>query len=508
MAPTIKEFYKNSHIFITGGTGFVGIALLEKFLRDVPFEKIYLLLRPKKGMSVDERLKQVLDNKIIKALNLDVAETVKKFVVISGDIEQDKLGISEEQIRLIHANVTVVIHSAASLDFGGSMKETGNANLLGTRRVLGLCAGIANLKAMVHVSSAYVNADRKYAEEVIYPAPGDPDKIIKMCQELAEKDLVKNASEILGTHVNMYTLTKALAEHEVAKAHKLHPTVIVRPSMIVGAWREPVPGWTISRNGPQGFFMGAANGVVRRLPVDKDLIYDYIPIDVVVNNILVAGWFVHAKRPASTPVYHATSSTCNPFRWRCLISKMFAVLHDYPSAKAVWYPTLKLLPSITLYKISSYLFHFVPAVFFDIMLKVTGQRPKLIRLHRTINKSLNLLEPFIFNEWKFDNTKGMALEKEIPAAERDTFYLNITNLDWEHFYMDLAKGVRRYLLNEDDSTVNAAKRKDRKLMYMNIIVQIGFFSLLLFAIQSLTSTAFFPALLLALPVFLIIMFFL
>ncbi|KAI5726351.1 hypothetical protein M8J76_001101 [Diaphorina citri] len=337
---------------------------------------------------------------------------------------------------------------------------------------------------MVHVSSAYVNADRKYAEEVIYPAPGDPDKIIKMCQELAEKDLVKNASEILGTHVNMYTLTKALAEHEVAKAHKLHPTVIVRPSMIVGAWREPVPGWTISRNGPQGFFMGAANGVVRRLPVDKDLIYDYIPIDVVVNNILVAGWFVHAKRPASTPVYHATSSTCNPFRWRCLISKMFAVLHDYPSAKAVWYPTLKLLPSITLYKIS------------------------LIRLHRTINKSLNLLEPFIFNEWKFDNTKGMALEKEIPAAERDTFYLNITNLDWEHFYMDLAKGVRRYLLNEDDSTVNAAKRKDRKLMYMNIIVQIGFFSLLLFAIQSLTSTAFFPALLLALPVFLIIMFFL
>jgi hypothetical protein len=50
-------------------------------------------------------------------------------------------------------------------------------------------------QAMVHVSSAYVNADRKYAEEVIYPAPGDPDKIIKMCQELAEKDLVKNASE-------------------------------------------------------------------------------------------------------------------------------------------------------------------------------------------------------------------------------------------------------------------------------------------------------------------------
>lgn len=42
--------------------------------------------------------------------------------------------------------------------------------------------------------------------------------------------------------------------------------------------------------------MGAANGVVRRLPVDKNLVYDYIPVDVVVNHILVAGWFVDNKR--------------------------------------------------------------------------------------------------------------------------------------------------------------------------------------------------------------------
>ncbi|KAL1455193.1 hypothetical protein WDU94_009304 [Cyamophila willieti] len=257
MAPTIKEFYKNSHIFITGGTGFVGIAILEKFLRDVPFERIYLLLRPKKGMSVEDRLKQVLDNKIIKALNLDESETAKKFVVVSGDIEQDNLGISDEQRQLIQSNVTVVIHSAASLDFGGSMKETGRANLLGTRRVLNLCAGMKHLKAMVHVSSAYANANRKFAEEIIYPAPGDAEKVIHMIEEVSEEELVKNAAELLGSHVNMYTFTKALAEHEVAKANSHHPTAIIRPSMIVGAWREPVPGWTISRNGPQGVFSWA-----------------------------------------------------------------------------------------------------------------------------------------------------------------------------------------------------------------------------------------------------------
>jgi len=37
--------------------------------------------------------------------------------------------------------------------------------------------------------------------------------------------------------------------------------------------------------------MGASKGVVRRLPVNKSLIYDYIPVDVVVNNIIAGTWF-------------------------------------------------------------------------------------------------------------------------------------------------------------------------------------------------------------------------
>lgn len=38
--------------------------------------------------------------------------------------------------------------------------------------------------------------------------------------------------------------------------------------------------------------MGALNGVVRRLPVATDLIYDYIPVDIVVNALIVAGYIV------------------------------------------------------------------------------------------------------------------------------------------------------------------------------------------------------------------------
>lgn len=66
--------------------------------------------------------------------------------------------------------------------------------------------------------------------------------------------------------------------------------------LVIGAWKEPIPGWTISKNGPQGFIMGAGKGIVRRLPVAENLVYDYIPVDIVVNSLIVAAYSVDRDR--------------------------------------------------------------------------------------------------------------------------------------------------------------------------------------------------------------------
>mgnify|MGYP002633770593 FL=1 len=57
---SIANFYKDKVIFITGTTGFVGKVVLEKLVRSCPdFKKIYIMVRPKKGLSNQKRLEEI-----------------------------------------------------------------------------------------------------------------------------------------------------------------------------------------------------------------------------------------------------------------------------------------------------------------------------------------------------------------------------------------------------------------------------------------------------------------
>lgn len=58
---SIWEFYKDANILITGGLGFVGKVLIEKLLRSCSnVNSINMLIRPKIGQTVDERMEEFL----------------------------------------------------------------------------------------------------------------------------------------------------------------------------------------------------------------------------------------------------------------------------------------------------------------------------------------------------------------------------------------------------------------------------------------------------------------
>ncbi|XP_050526582.1 putative fatty acyl-CoA reductase CG8306 [Daktulosphaira vitifoliae] len=496
---TVKQFYAGKNIFLTGGTGFVGIAYLEKLLRSIPdIGNIYVLLRARKTQGIQERFEIIKSNSVFETLKNTEGGPVllNKLIPISGDISAEKLGLSDEDEKMLCDNINIVVHCAATLDFETDLLTAININLMGTKRIVDLSKKIKKLSCLLHVSSAYVNCVRNYAEEIIYDAPANYNDIINYAQTMDAKELNNSAEKLMGEHINTYTFTKALAEHVVNDVRGIIRTCIVRPSMIVASWKEPVEGWTISKNGPQGFIMGASKGVVRRLPVNPTLIYDYIPVDIVVNSMISSVWY-SAQLPSSdasvteqTPVFHLTTSTCNPFRWENLASKLCIALHEFPIQGAVWYPHIKFLPNLFMYWISSAIFHFIPAYILDFVTKISGGRPILVRLHTNVNRSLSRLAPFIFQEWKFDNSHTLRLHEDLGVDDKSLFYVDPTNVQWPIFFLNLTLGVRKYLHKESEKTLKAATRKNFILMWLNILLQVFIVLFIWYLVSIVTNSSF------------------
>jgi len=62
---TIKTFHSKKNIFLTGGSGFVGVSYMEKVLRTMPdVGNIYILLRPRKAQGIQERWESIKHNSV------------------------------------------------------------------------------------------------------------------------------------------------------------------------------------------------------------------------------------------------------------------------------------------------------------------------------------------------------------------------------------------------------------------------------------------------------------
>jgi fatty acyl-CoA reductase len=213
---------------------------------------------------------------------------MSKITPVYGDITKPNLGLNEIHLAKVHES-NLVFHVAASLRLEYSLKPNVLLNLVGTKNVIDISKNMKNLLLMVHFSTGFCCPDKEILNEEIVEWPHEnPLDIIKMCELLDEDAMAKLQPHLLREHPNTYTYTKRLAEILCRDEYdKGFPICIVRPSIIIPAYQEPLVGWIDSLNGPAGLMIGAAKGVIRSMLADAETETEAIPVDIAVNGIIL-----------------------------------------------------------------------------------------------------------------------------------------------------------------------------------------------------------------------------
>jgi thioester reductase-like protein len=109
------------------------------------------------------------------------AMALEKCVPVSGDLIVEGLGLAPEQRQILVQELDVIINCAASVNFDDPLLDAIQINYIGCLRMVELAQECQHLKAHVHVSTTYTNADRRgFVEEKVYDLPGqeDPEAVI------------------------------------------------------------------------------------------------------------------------------------------------------------------------------------------------------------------------------------------------------------------------------------------------------------------------------------------
>jgi len=159
----LEQFYENSEIFVTGGSGVVGKALIEKLLRSCNVKRIYVLLRSKKQLSAEQRLEKLRQAKIFQVLRMQKPNEVNKLIAIPGDVSLPRLGISPDDHRQL-MDVSIVFHCAATVRFDEPLRVALRLNVGGTLEALQFAEQLHQLRIFVHVSTFFSQTYLKRVE--------------------------------------------------------------------------------------------------------------------------------------------------------------------------------------------------------------------------------------------------------------------------------------------------------------------------------------------------------
>jgi long-chain acyl-CoA synthetase len=258
-------------VLLTGATGFVGMELLARYLEQTD-RRIYALVRGADDHDAAARIGATL--RCLFGPNHPYSERV---VALRGDITRRALGLGI-QVDLLAERISEVVHCAATVSFGLSLRASRATNVGGTRRMLEFanrCDTHGGLRRFSYISTAYVAG--------VHPG----------C--FSEDDL-----DVEQRFRNPYEQSKYEAERLVERWRGRLPITVMRPSIIVG---ERDTGWTTSFNVLYWPLRAFARGAYAVLPAHRDAPVDIVSVDYVADAVFA----LSQARETEGATFHLTA---------------------------------------------------------------------------------------------------------------------------------------------------------------------------------------------------------
>ncbi len=482
----------NEHVFLTGGTGFVGQAILERLLSSHPDTRITVLVRGKGSLSGEARLSNMLRKPVFKRWIDSVGddEAHRQFAT-RVTAHDGSLG----NVGTLPADIDVVLHSASTVSFDPPIDEAFDTNVGGAYGIYGALLASGSDPHVVHISTAYVGGIRKgivpeasLTHTVDWRAEYDAAKSARERVELESRqpealrrqlakararhgktgpqavaqfaeaaradwvherlvDFGRTRAESLGW-TDVYTLTKAFAERAAEElwAQAGHRLSIVRPSIIESALHHPFPGWIDGFKVADPLIIAYGRGQLPDFPGLPDSVLDIIPVDFVVNAALAVA--ARPAQPNEPRYFHVSSGASNPLPFH----RMYENVNSYFTANPL--PDDKGDIKVPLWRFPGG--QKVENALAKRERQVARAERVITRLPTTprtrswldtvtsgthglrqLRAFTELYRAYVQTEIIFDDTNTRALFLSLPTRVQESEGFDVTEIDWEQYFQNI-----------------------------------------------------------------------
>ena len=493
----LRDRLDSRRVLVTGVTGFVGEALLQRMLTDLPGTVPVLLVRPKSGQAGVDRVAALL-RKPTFAAAVEQAGSPSALLARVEVVEGDLAAVPE-----LPADLDVVVHCAGDVSFDPPIQDAFATNVDGTHALLTRVLEASTRGRpihYVHVSTAYVggrrrgavpersvdhdvdwrverDAGRRLAQRI-----EDDSRVPAVLADLSRKaerehgragpitaaqdterrrrDWVKEQQKAAGGErarslgwTDVYTFTKAMGERVVEELTRgvpgaqAIPVSIVRPSIIESALVWPYPGWIEGFKMAEPIILAFGRGEMPEFPAAPDSGVDIVPVDHVVNAILAV--CATMPEPGVPQYFHVSSGARNPLTFRRLYELVREYFERHPfdlgERGAVKLPTWRFPGSQRVERVLAQgeTAHRLA----DRALSLAPRSERIREFSRDLDRTkvrldflrryLDLYRSYTQVELQFIDDRTLALHQGLDPADIQSFGFDTAVIDWTEYIRDI-----------------------------------------------------------------------